>query len=159
VASTLSELRMARDEVESRFEQLQRKLEPLWEMIGRTDPGGPIEAENTIVVVPSLTVDMALPSSQQQAYEERFLFMLFTLRQPLIRLIYVTSQAVQPSVVDYYLHVLPGVDIGNARRRLSLVSPLDGSSRPLTEKLMERPRLIQHIRSLIPDLERAHRAL
>ena len=156
MASTLPELRMAPDEVESRFEQLQRKLVPMWEMIGRTDPGGPIEAENTIVVVPSLTVDVPLASSAQQAYEERFLFMLFTLRQPLIRLIYVTSQAIQPSIVDYYLHILPGVDIGNARRRLSLVTPLDGSSRPLTEKLLERPRLIRHIRSLIPDLERAH---
>ena len=61
MASTLPELRMAPDEVESRFEQLQRKLVPMWEMIGRTDPGGPIEAENTIVVVPSLTVDHRSP--------------------------------------------------------------------------------------------------
>ena len=44
----------------------------------------------------------------------------------------------------------------HAKKRLFLVSPLDGSSRPLTQKLLERPRLIQQIRALIPDLDRAH---
>ena len=138
------------------FEQLQRKLVPLWELIGRSDPGGPIEDENTIVVVPSLTLDVELKSSIQQAYEERFLFLLFLLRQPRIRLVYVTSEAIQSNIVDYYLDVLPGVVASNARKRLFLVSPLDASSRPLTQKLLERPRLIQHIRSLITDFDRAH---
>ena len=144
------------DEVLARFDELQRKLVPLWESIGRSDPGGPIQQPNTIVVVPSITVDMALPSSVQQAYEERMLFLLFLLRQPHIRLIYVTSQAVQSNIVDYYLQILPTVIISHARKRLFLVSPLDGSSRPLSQKLLERPRLLQHIRSLIPDLDRAH---
>ncbi|HEV2037301.1 MAG TPA: peptide ligase PGM1-related protein [Candidatus Eremiobacteraceae bacterium] len=91
-----------------------------------------------------------------QAYEERFLFMLFLLRQPNLRLIYVTAQAIQPATIDYYLQLLPGLSISNARKRLFLVSPLDGSARTLTQKLLARPRLIQHIRSLIPDLNRAH---
>src|SRR5262249_21880663 len=34
--------------------------------------------------------------------------------------------------------------------------PMDGSARPLSEKLLERPRLIEQIRSLIIDPERAH---
>jgi hypothetical protein len=125
-------------------------------MIGRSDPGGPLEEENTIVVVPSLTVDIDLPSSAVQAYEERFLFMLFVLRQPLVRLIYITSQPIQPNIIDYYLQILPGAILSNARKRLFLVSPLDGSPRPLSGKLLDRPRLMSHIRSLIPDLERAH---
>ena len=58
-------------------------------------------------------------------------------------------------VVDYYLNLLPGVLASHARKRLSLVSPLDGSSRPLTDKLLERPRLLAHIRSLIADPMRA----
>ena len=144
------------DEVRSRFDELQRKLVPLWQMIGRSDPGGPLEDANTIVVVPSLNVDVPRTSAVQQAYEERFLFLLFLLRQPNLRLIYVTSQTIQPEIIDYYLHILPGVIISNARKRLSLVSPLDGSARPLTQKLLERPRLIQHMRALIPDLDRAH---
>jgi hypothetical protein len=142
--------------MEAHFQELQRRLVPLWKMIGRTDPGGPLEEENTIVVVPSLTVDIELPSSALQAYEERFLFMLFVLRQPYVRLIYITSQGIQPSIIDYYLQILPGAIVSNARKRLFLVSPLDGSLRPLSRKLLDRPRLIHHIRSLIPDAQRAH---
>jgi hypothetical protein len=37
-----------------------------------------------------------------------------------------------------------------------MVSPLDGSNRPLTNKLLERPRLLGQIRSLIVDPDRAH---
>ncbi len=141
---------------ESLFDELQRKLVPLWESIGRTDPGGALEEENTVVVIPSLSVDFEMSGSELQAYEERFMFMLFLLRQPLIRMVYVTSQAVHPSIVDYYLHTLPGSIISNARKRLFMVAPLDDSARTLTEKLLERPRLIRQIQSLIPDMNRAH---
>jgi hypothetical protein len=141
---------------ESQFDELQRKLVPLWESIGRTDPGGSLEQENTVVVVPSMSIDFEMSGSELQAYEERFMFMLFLLRQPLIRMIYVTSQAVHASIVDYYLHTLPGSIISNARKRLHMVAPLDDSPRTLSEKLLERPRLIRHIQSLIPDRNRAH---
>src|SRR5687768_5550974 len=120
--------------IESQFDELQRKLVPLWESIGRTDPGGRLEAENTVVVVPSMSIDFEMSGSELQAYEERFMFMLFLLRQPLIRMIYVTSQAVNPSIVDYYLHTLPGSIISNARKRLHMVAPLDDSPRTLSEK-------------------------
>src|SRR5262245_16680491 len=113
--------------------------------------------EQTIVVVPSLTVaKMGLPPSMLQAYEERFLFLLFLLRQPRARMIYVTSQTILPSIADYYLALLPGVIPSHAQRRLHFVTPLDGSDKTLTEKLLERPRLLGHIRSLIPDPDRAH---
>ena len=142
-----------RSETEARahFEALQRKLVPLWQSIQsfNQDP-------QTIVVVPSMSVDATIHGVVQQAYEERFLFLLLLLRQPRARLIYATSQAIHPDVIDYYLGLLPGVIASHARKRLFLVSPLDGSSQPLSQKLLDRPRLIQHIRSLIMDFERAH---
>jgi PGM1 C-terminal domain len=134
------------------FDELQRKLVPLWQSIQTMTMD-----EQTIVVVPSMTLDdPGWPSSVLQAYEERFLFLLLLLRQPRARLVYVTSTAVNPSVVDYYLDLLPGVIPSHARRRLHLVSPLDGSGRPLSEKLLARPRLLARIRELIPDPDRAH---
>jgi PGM1 C-terminal domain len=140
------------DGTAERFDALQRKLVPLWQSIQTMTPD-----EQTIVVVPSMTLDdPGWPASVLQSYEERFLFLLLLLRQPRARLVYVTSQAVNPSVVDYYLDLLPGVIPSHARRRLFLVSPLDGSARPLSEKLLERPRLLERIRGLIPDRDRAH---
>ena len=71
-------------------------------------------------------------------------------------MVYVTSQAINPSIVDYYLSLLPGVIPSHARKRLHLVAPLDGSPQPLSQKLLERPRMIERIRALIPDPTRAH---
>jgi hypothetical protein len=132
----------------ARFDALQRKLVPLWHSIQafNQDP-------QTIVVVPSLGTTKGV---KQDAYEERFLFLLLLLRQPNARVIYATSQAVPPGIIDYYLGLLPGVIGSHARRRLFLVSPLDGSAKPLTQKLLDRPRLLRHIRSLILDPDRAH---
>jgi hypothetical protein len=136
---------------EQQFDQLQKKLVPLWKSIQSLN-----QDQQTIVVVPSMSIDMAGTGAEFQAYEERFLFLLLLLRQPRATLIYVTSQAILPNIIDYYLDLLPGVIPSHARKRLFLVSPLDASVRPLTEKLLERPRLIERIRSLIPDPDRAH---
>src|SRR6267154_6403291 len=138
-------------ELEAQFDQLQKKLVPLWKSIEcfNQDP-------QTIVVVPSMSIDLAGAGAVVQAYEERYLFLLLLLRQPRARLIYVTSQTILPNIIDYYLDLLPGVIPSHARPRLFLPSPLDGSVRPLSQKLLERPRLIERIRSLIPDPDRAH---
>ena len=45
----------------ARFEELQRKLVPLWRLIGRTDPGGDVQDSNTLVVLPSLTAEIDVP--------------------------------------------------------------------------------------------------
>jgi PGM1 C-terminal domain len=146
------ELGLSPDEAQARFDGLQEKLVPLWHSMERMT-----EDEQTIVVVCSMTLDEPnMPGSVVQAYEERFLFLLLLLRQPRARLVYVTSQAVNPSIVDYYLDLLPGVIPSHARKRLFLVSPLDSSGRPLSEKLLARPRLLQRIRDLVVDPARAH---
>ena len=137
------------------FNKLQEKLQGMWEEIGssleETEP-----VERTIVVVPSLSVEVDVPTSTLQAYEERMLFMLFLLRKPGIHVIYVTSQNIQSSIIDYYLEMLPGLVSSNARKRLHLVPTEDGSSMPLSRKLLDRPHIIEHIRSLIPDINQAH---
>src|SRR5436309_13710889 len=136
---------------QDQFDRLQKKLVPLWKSIEHFN-----QDPQTIVVVPSMSIDAIGSGAVIQAYEERFLFLLLLLRQPRARLIYVTSQTILPSIIDYYLDLLPGVIPSHARPRLFLLSPLDGSVRPLSDKLLARPRLIERIRSLIIDPDRAH---
>ena len=137
----------------ARFEQLQAKLAPFWRSADdrNLDP-------QTIFVIPSISYPAAVLSMlvNVQQYEERFLILLMLLRNPRTRVVYVTSEQVLPNVVDYYLHLLPGVIPSHARQRLFLISALDGSLRPLTEKLLERPRLVQRLRSLIIDPDRSY---
>lgn len=133
------------------YDALQAKLVPLWASIDHLNTD-----EQTIVVVPSADVDIQLSASELQAYEERYLFLLFLLRQPRARMIYVTGQAIHPDIVDYYLDLLPGVIQSNARKRLFFVSPMEARFRPLSRKVLDRPQLIDRIRRLIPDPDRAH---
>ena len=63
-----------------------------------------------------------------QAYEERFLFLLLLLRQPRLRMVYVTSMPIDPRIIEYYLALLPGVIPSHALARLTLVSVGDASS-------------------------------
>src|SRR5918998_780906 len=122
-----------------RFAALQRRLEPLARRV-TSDPRAP----QTVVVVPSLTMDLEelakIPGSHH--YEERLLCMLMLLRMPRTNLVFVSSQQVPNPIVDYYLHLLPGVPLRHARSRLTLLSCHDSSEEPLTKKILDRPRLV-----------------
>jgi hypothetical protein len=87
-------------------------------------------------------------------YEERMLCLLLLLRMPRTRVIYVTSTPLSETIIDYYLHLLPGVP--GVRRRLTLVSCDDASPTALTRKILERPQVIAQIAKAIPDLASAH---
>ncbi|QGN57776.1 peptide ligase PGM1-related protein [Nostocoides sp. HKS02] len=134
------------------FDRLQERLPAVWDGIQTGDP------MESVVVVPSLTLDRVVASSpgMTQAMEERFLFMLLLLRQPRLRMVYVTSVTIDPAIIEYYLSLLPGVIPSHARSRLHLVSVGDARPGALTEKLLARPRLLALIRSLIPDPHRCH---
>jgi PGM1 C-terminal domain/ATP-grasp domain len=151
ISLATAKMNSSRSDSQADFDRLQKKLVPLWKSIERFN-----QDPQTIVVVPSMSIDAIDSGAVMQAYEERFLFLLLLLRQPRARLIYVTSQTILPSIIDYYLDLLPGVIPSHARQRLFLPSPMDGSVRPLSDKLLDRPRLIERIRSLIMDPDRAH---
>ena len=138
------------DERGERFTRLQARLPPVWEAMRRDLP------DESIVVIPSVMPDGPSGGARVQAYEERFLFLLLLLRQPRLRVVYVTGRPVPPQIVDYYLGLLPGVIPSQARRRLHMLSADDGSARPLAAKLLERPRLLAEVRARIPDPARCH---
>jgi hypothetical protein len=142
---------LSAEEAAAQFDSLQQKLVPLWRSLESFN-----QDEQTIVVVPSISIDMAITGLEVQAYEERFLFLLLLLTQPRARMIYVTSQAIHASVIEYYLDLLPGIIPRHALRRLTLLAPYDDSPRPLSLKVLERPRLLQQIAAGISDKDRAH---
>lgn len=114
--------------------------------------------ERTVVVIPSLSFD---PVELEKIsgvlhYEERLLCLLMLLRLPRTRVVYVTSQPVDPAIVDYYLHLLPFVPTGHAMKRLTLISCDDRRLIPLTQKILERPFVLRRIRSAIASSETSH---
>jgi len=129
-----------------RFRELQASLQPDW---GRGVDGHGADVD--LLMVPSLTMDRAQIDLVTGAhhYEERQLFSLIRLRDPGVRMVYVTSKPLADLVVDAVLELLPGVPTSHARRRLHLFDTDDASNRPLTEKLLERPSLLARIAELL----------
>jgi hypothetical protein len=135
------------------FEQLKPRLRDVWSTLTMRD-----EEPHTSVVVPSLTLDRASLAKLPGAsfYEERLLFLLIRLRNPRARMVYVTSQPLHPLILEYYFQLLAGIPASHARSRLTLLCAYDASPRSLTEKILERPRLVQRIRDGILDPARAY---
>lgn len=139
---------------EAAFEALQARLSSVWPALTMRT----LDDERTVVLVSSIHFTL-IPEHFRPllpAYEERYLFYVLSLaRAPRTRVIYVTSQPILPRMLDYFLGLIPGLDREELRRRLVPVSVGDWSPKPLTQKILERPRLLARLRSLVPDPDRA----
>jgi hypothetical protein len=146
----VSELTLEQELLE--FERLKPRLQEMWRTLTNLE-----EEPHTSVVVPSLTLDQSemRKVAGVSFYEERLLFLLIRLRNPRARMVFVTSQPVHPMILEYYFQFLAGIPASHARSRLTLLCVHDASPRPLTEKILERPRLIERIRAGIQDTGRA----
>ena len=89
--------------------------------------------------------------------EERFLFLLLLLRQPRLRMVYVTSMPVDPTIVEYYLALLPGrhpeprpgpAVAGVGRRLDAAAADREAARAPSAAR--------SDMRALIPDRARSH---
>lgn len=134
------------------YDELQQSMPGVWSSWRQH------HADESVVVVPSVSLDLTTASTGTltQAMEERALFLLLLLRQPRLRMVFVTSMPVPESIVEYYLGLLPGVIPSHARARLTLVHVGDASPSPLSAKLLARPRLLREIRELVPNPARSH---
>ena len=128
---------------QEQFERLQSQLKQFNSSLNLFESKG-----YDILVVPSLSIDQCVAAkiSGLIHYEERLLFSLIHLRNPDSRIIYVSAIPLCPIIIDYYLHLLPGIPLSHARERLLLVSTYDSSLQPLTQKILERPRLIKRLK-------------
>src|SRR6516162_10138964 len=95
----------------------------------------------TVLIVPSLSLDQQVMAkiAGVHHYEERLLCLLLLLRMPRTRVIYLTSTPIHDAIIDYYLHLLPGVPGQHARARLTLLSCDDASPAALTQKVEAAP--------------------
>lgn len=139
--------------IDNLFHSLQEQFIDQYAKIFNND----LEARS-VVVIPSLTLDHQILSKIRGHfyYEERMLCMLMLLRLPETRLTLVTSIPISPLIIDYYLHMMPGITSHHARNRLTLLSCYDASNIPLTEKVLRRPRLINRIRKSINNGDPGH---
>jgi hypothetical protein len=137
----------------ARFRELQTQFSRCFSALF-DDPSLP----RTVLILPSLSLDQEVMAkiSGVHHYEERMLCLLLLLRMPRTRVVYVTSMPVSDTIINYYLHLLPGVPEMHARRRLTLISCNDASLMALTRKILDRPRLIERIRDAIPEPASAH---
>lgn len=116
------------------------------------------KAPRTVVVVPSMSLEESELAKIPGAihYEERMLCLLMLLRLPRTQLIYVTSVPLDEAVIDYYLHLLPGIPGMHARQRLHLMSLDDESLKPLSKKILINVGKLDELRSLVHYPESAH---
>ncbi len=139
----MQELNHSPSEFAREFRHLQNELRERWQAVEEFDSG-----DCDIIVIPSVSLDQQemqkIPGVYH--YEERHLFSLIRLRNPRTRLIYLTSEPLHPMIIDYYLQLLPGIPFSHARDRLLLFSTYDASAKSLTQKILERPRLMERIR-------------
>src|SRR5215204_6510651 len=115
-------------------------------------------ATKTVVIIPSMTLDREILTKIKghTYYEERMLCLLMLLRMPQTNIVFVSSLPIDQVTIDYYLHLLPGIPGHHARQRLTMLSCYDASAKPLTEKILQRPRLINRIRQKISDSHHSH---
>jgi len=135
------------------FARLQETLAPMYR---RVFPY--LDAPRTVVVIPSMSLEPEELTKLVGAsyYEERFLCLLLLLQLPATDVVYVTSEPVAPAIVEYYLGLLRGVDMADARSRLTMLACHDASASPLSEKILARPALLARIRELVRDPAAAH---
>ena len=132
--------------IAERFRIFQDQLRDRWYSSDLLKSG-----DYDLVVIPSLTLPPRELHKMRETshYEERFLFSLLKLQNPLTRIIYITSQPLSPDIIDYYLRLISGVPIADSRDRLKLFSVNDPSTQPLIQKILNCPQLINQVRQIV----------
>ena len=112
--------------------------------------------DRTIVVVPSLTLPLEdlRKVTGVVFYEERLLCFLLLLADPATRIVYATSTAIDPAIIEYYLRFVP--DPADARSRLHLVDAGDEDLGWLSAKLLSDRAAFARLSEAIGDPARAY---
>jgi hypothetical protein len=124
------------------FARLQRRL------------GERTAGTRAIIALPSIDLGSRYADRTDIAsYEMRWLYWLFALRQPDVRVAVITSDQVADYEVEYYLSLIP--DAPNPRERLALLALGDLDKRPLAAKMLDRPGAIAAIQAFAGSADMA----
>jgi hypothetical protein len=129
------------------FRRLQQELGPAYAL---NTPDS--STSHVVVLLPSFSVGESLLShyaGRLPSLEHRFLVGLLSLRMPATRVVYICSVKPASDVVEHYLSLLPLPLRPRARDRFQIVVVDDVTARPVAAKLLDRPDLIDRIRSWI----------
>lgn len=132
------------------FEALQRTLGPALEA---NSPGS--TTPHVLIALPSYSVSESLLShygDRIPSLEHRYLNALAVAgRVQSCEMLYVSTRAPLPEVLDYYISLLPEAVRASTKARIALIEVDDGTPRSVAQRLLERPDLIAAIREHIGD--------
>ena len=132
------------------FDELQQRLGPA---LDANRPGSGID--HVMVTLPSFSVSESMLShygDRIPSLEHRYLnAVLIVGRITDCRTIIVLSRLPDPSIIDYYLQLLPAEERASARARTTMIEVHDGTHRSSAAKLVDRPDLLAQIRDLVGD--------
>ena len=119
--------------------------------LSANQPGSRIP--HTMVVLPSYSVGDSLLAHYGHripALEHRHLLSLLLLpRVPACEILFVTSLAPPPEVLDYYLSLVPPKHRRSMASRIRILEVPDPSPRSVSAKLLDRPDLIAEVRRTV----------
>jgi hypothetical protein len=133
------------------FDALQGRLGPALEA---NRPGS--TTDHVMIALPSYSVSESLLShygNRIPSLEHRYLnAIVIPSRIPACEMVYVSTRAPLPEVLDYYVSLVPEARRAATRARIWIVEvPDDGTPRSVAGRLVDRPDLIAAIRDHIGD--------
>jgi hypothetical protein len=141
---------VGKDDTAAAFDRLQReKLEQAWraDLPGSTEP-------HVVVALPSYSVERSVYEHYRDRVgplEHRYLYAVLRSKDPGTRTIYLSSEPVDAEVVDGYLALAPPETHDTIRRNSLLLSPDDPSPRPLAEKVLDNPAVLDAVTRFVGD--------
>ena len=135
------------DRSDTAFDALQSGLGRVLEL---SQPGR--AEDHVLIALPSFSLGESLLShygDRIPALEHRYLLAMLVLNRVDCDLVLVVCQAPTPEVLEYYFSLIAPERRAAARERLHVLEVPDPSHRPIAEKLLERPDLIDEVRRLI----------
>lgn len=132
------------------FEELQAQLGRAWAL---NQPG--VGVDHVLVALPSHSVGESLLShyaSRIPALEHRYLLAHLLLhRIEACEMVFLSCQAPGQEVLDYYLSLVPANRRASVMNRFRMVVVPDSSPRSMAAKLLDRPDLLEALRTSFGD--------